>query len=109
MKIKIENDKKTKNLNILQALKRVLLDEDNGIEDPELDDLAREYKDIPDAQKTDEDKMNEILIEELKKSQSKIDNRFKDVLKVKPHKLKESASKSEDKKIDKKIEKERID
>ena len=98
MKIKLENEEKTKKLNILQALKRILLDEDNGIgEIPGLDNIQATSKE------------EEELIEELKKSQSKIDNRFKDVLKVKPHKLKESASKSEDKKIDKKIEKERID
>ena len=98
MKIKLENEEKTKKLNILQALKRILLDEDNGIgEIPGLDKIKTTSKE------------EEELIEELKKSQSKIDNRFKDVLKVKPHKLRESVSKSNDKKIDKKIEKERID
>ena len=109
MKIKLENDKKTKNSNILQVLKRIFLGVDE-IEEPGLEALANEYDKIPDAQKTDEDKMNAILIKELQKSQSKID--IKDVLKVKPHKLKEETIKKTNestiKKSNKK-EKERID
>ena len=100
MKNKLENDNKKGNLNILKTLKRILFDADNGVE--EIPELEKIYKD-PATSEEEKD-----LIAELMKSQSKM-NRFKDILKVKPYKLRESASKSEDKKIDKKIEKERID
>ena len=81
MKIKLENDKKTKKLNILQALKRILLDEDNGID--EIPGLEK----IRDQAASEEEK---ALIDELMKSQSKIDNKFKSSLKVKPSKIKNS-------------------
>ena len=95
MKIKLENEERRKKLNILQALKRILLDEDNGIDEiPGLENIQATSKE------------EEDLIDELKKSQLKIDNRFKNVLKVKPHKLKESSGQSAEKKSNKKPNKE---
>ena len=82
---------KNNNLNgikILQALKRILVDEDNGIDEiPGLDQIEG---------KSEEEK---ALIEELKKVQANIHKKykFKNVLKVKPQRVKALNEKFEEK------------